>query len=92
MNSNVSDSTSTDMTLTSVGGGSLTGGEAGGEGLVGAFVGGRDRSSWALPSTVPSARRRGEESTNSASGVAGCCRVRERVHGGIDVVQNLPKK
>ena len=85
----MSDSTSIDMALTSVGGSSLVSREGGA--LVGALVGallrafaeGRGRSSRALPLTAPNTRRRGEEPTISASGVAGCMRVRERVSGGI---------
>ena len=82
----MSDSTSIDMALTSVGGSSLVSRE--GDALVGASVGALLRAfaegrGWALPLTVPSTRRRGEESSISASGVAGCKRVRERVSGGI---------
>ena len=85
----MSDSTSIDMTLTSVGGSSLVSRE--GDALVGALVGallrafaeGRGRSSWALPLTEPSTRRRGAEPTISTSGVAGWKRVRERAGGGI---------
>ena len=88
MSSSVSDSTSIDMTLTSVGGSSLVSRE--GDALVAlvgallrAFAEGRGRSSWALPLTEPSTRRRGEEPTISTSGVAGWKRVRERAGGGI---------
>ena len=81
MSSSVSDSTSIDMTLTSVGGSSLVGALVGA--LLRAFAEGRGRSSWALPLTEPSTRRRGEEPTISTSGVAGWKRVRERAGGGI---------